>query len=645
MRNLLLHIPTRPVPPPRQFEPEEESKNTLFEYAKPVRKFWLFGVLLGLLAFAIDLFVPQVLGHIVNELLGEKRSEQLVWLGGALVFAIAVAQTILRFTNQWIMTITASRNEINIRMRLFDKLLRQPLSFFNRWSSGQLLQRSMDDLNQIRFWFAAGLWALFSTSLVILIGLVMMFQISPLLAGIYAASVPFVIGITIWYVRTFGEATRKSQQMTGDLTTRVEESVHGLRVLKALGRGDHALKQFDKQAEELRILETRRIFLYAIMTSANIVLFGVTAVLVLWLGVLQVASGEISLGALVTFFATAMVINSLMQGFGQRLGLGLNARVALERHRMVANEVDEEDVDLGQDESETAENTAAAKQLGTGAARLTFRDVTFAYTQKSDPVLQEFSLDIAPGETIALLGVTGAGKSTVLELAASLYQPKTGEILCDGVSFTELPLRTARAQIAMAFEEPVLMSDSVRNNVLMGADTAALSKDEQDALLAEALDIAAAEFVQQLPEKADTNIGEEGLSLSGGQRQRLSLARAIAAKPRILLLDDPLSALDVNTEKRVVQKLQQTLTQTTTLLTAKRPSTVALASRVAILSGGKIAAIGTPAEISKHPLYRELMVSDDEAAPDVDAGELAFGDPAAAAPATNETAGGKGGAA
>ena len=237
------------------------------------------------------------------------------------------------------------------------------------------------------------------------------------------------------------------------------------------------------------------------------------------------------------------------------------------------------------------------------------------------PVLRDVRLRVEPGSTVAVVGATGSGKSTLLMLLPRIYEATGGRILLDGRDIAEMPLDELRAQTAVAFEEPTLFSASVRENVLMGLpeltdahgeplaweDVPEPQRQERTEVLNRALRAAAAEFAFSLPQGLETQIGEEGMSLSGGQRQRLSLARAIAAEPRVLLLDDPLSALDTRTEAKVIENLREVLTGTTTLLTAHRPSTVALADQVALLQDGRVAAVGTHRELLALPEYRAVM--------------------------------------
>ncbi|WP_413544069.1 ABC transporter ATP-binding protein [Citricoccus nitrophenolicus] len=248
---------------------------------------------------------------------------------------------------------------------------------------------------------------------------------------------------------------------------------------------------------------------------------------------------------------------------------------------------------------------------------LAFESVGFRFpdaAEGSESVLRDVTLHLEPGETMALVGLTGSGKSTLVQLVPRLYDATAGRVLVDGVDVRDHALLELRRKVSIAFEDATLFSDSIRNNVLLGAPAEILADpDAAQELLDLALDTAQAGFAHEMPEGVDTQIGEEGLSLSGGQRQRIALARSIAAQPEILVLDDPLSALDVRTEELVTQRLRRVLTGTTTLIVAHRPSTVALADRVAVLQDGRIRDVGTHAELlARSTAYRFIISSFEE---------------------------------
>ncbi|MGO1895408.1 MAG: ABC transporter ATP-binding protein, partial [Brachybacterium sp.] len=402
------------------------------------------------------------------------------------------------------------------------------------------------------------------------------------------AAVPVTI-IAYRFNRSYSVLSRLSQDQNGDLATTIEQSVQGIRVLKAFGRGPSALEGFTAQAEELRRTEVRKATAIARFDMFMFMLPELALGVALLVGLHLTASGEISTGQLASYFATATLVVGPVRMLGMLLGQAVNATTALDRHYEVM------------DTANTITSPGSAQHIDRAAAKGAVRleGVHFRYEDAPDhvpDVIDGVDLEIRPGETMALVGVTGSGKSTLLQLVPRLYDVTGGTITIDGVDVREMSLMDLRSLTAVAFEDATLFSDSVRDNVLLGADPA-LSEEESEALLHLALRTADATFTYDLPVGVDTRIGEEGMSLSGGQRQRLALARSIAAKPAVLLLDDPLSALDTKTEEIVTERLREVLEGTTTLIVAHRTSTVALADRVALLEGGRVVAVGTHAEL------------------------------------------------
>ncbi|MBC7590219.1 MAG: ABC transporter ATP-binding protein, partial [Salinibacterium sp.] len=408
-----------------------------------------------------------------------------------------------------------------------------------------------------------------------------------------------VCSIPLWiygflFENKYSVVARRSQDQAGDLATTVEESVHGIRVLKAFGRGKHALNNFANQAEELRGTEIEKARAIAGIWLWLLLVPDVTFALSLLGGVWLAANGQISIGDLVAFFATATVLRFPVESIGFLLSMTFDTRTATDRFFEVM------------DSENTIVDPAEPKSVADPKGRLVFDDVHFRYQDSPERVpdlVNGIELAIEPGETMALVGLTGSGKSTITALTTRLYDVTGGSITVDGVDVRDLTLVELRSLIAMAFEDATLFSASVRDNVLLGRP------DATEADLAEAIDIAQDSFVHDLPEGLDTRVGEEGLSLSGGQRQRLALARAVAAKPSVLVLDDPLSALDVDTEALVEAALRRVLASTTALIVAHRPSTVMLADRVALLQEGRITAVGTHSELLASSEHYRFVIS------------------------------------
>lgn len=568
----------------------------LLTWARPAVPRVLLGGLTALGASMLALAVPQVLRAIVNGPLLTDSSRQGVVLGALLVLGLGVLEAVLVWSRRALILTPGTTVEREMRTSLFRHLLDLPVAFHDRWSGGQLLSRAMSDLGTIRRWMVFGLVMLIVSATTLVVGVVLMVATSWQLGLVYLAGAIPMVWLSFRFRTGYRDVARRARDQAGDLATTVEESVHGIRVLKAFGRGDDALDEFVRQADGLRETEIHKARTLSRVSFALGAIPEAVLAVSLAVGVTLTARGDITVGALVAFFATAAVVNQPVERLGALLAMTLDARAATDRFLQV--------VDTPSAVTDPS-RPGHLPPAGAHGARLELAGVRFGHGDGPD-VLAGVDLVVEPGETVALVGLTGSGKTTLLQLVPRLYDVTGGRVTVDGVDVRDLTRAELRAAVAVAFEDPILFSTSVRENVLLGVPP----DDATDERLARALDVARAEFVQDLPDGVETVIGEEGLSLSGGQRQRVSLARAIAVRPRVLLLDDPLSALDVTTEAEVTRRLREELTGTTTLVVAHRPSTVALADRVAVLEDGRITGVGTHRDLlAHHPHYRFVLTA------------------------------------
>ncbi|MCU1545349.1 MAG: transporter ATP-binding protein [Homoserinimonas sp.] len=551
----------------------------------------------ALIASLVALLIPQVLQTLVDGPLQDGDAQEILF-PVLLVLGLGVLEAAMIWLRRWFVLQPGTHVEARMRNSLYRQLQELPVSFHDRWPSGQLLSRAVSDLNLVRRWISFGIVLLVVNVATIVIGLIFLLSISWMLGVIF-----LVCSIPLWvygyvFENKYSQIARHSQDQVGDLATSVEESVHGIRVLKAFGRGKDALERFGVQAERLRATEIEKARAIAGIWLWLLLIPDLTFALSLLGGVWLAANGELTVGELVAFFATATVLRFPVESIGFLLSMTFDARTAVDRYFEVMDSVN------------TITDPAEPQILEHPEGRVVFTDVHFRYQDAPNDfpdLLNGINLALDPGETMALVGLTGSGKSTLTALTTRLYDVSCGTITLDGIDIRDLARADLRRHIAMAFEDAILFSATVRENVLLGRPDAS----EED--LAEALSIAQADFVHSLPQGLDTIIGEEGMSLSGGQRQRLALARAVAAKPSVLVLDDPLSALDVDTEALVEAALRRVLASTTALIVAHRPSTVMLADRVALLEEGRITAVGTHSQLlATNEHYRFVISSLDE---------------------------------
>ncbi|MER8104535.1 ABC transporter ATP-binding protein [Kitasatospora sp. NPDC094016] len=571
----------------------------LWPYARAVRRRLAVSVAAALVAMLSVLGVPLVLGRIVDGPLAEHDLSGLWPLIGVLL-VLGLVEATLFYTRRVVLARPLARLETAMRGDLFAKLQRLPISFHERWGSGQLLSRATADMYTMRLFLAFPLVFLVVNSVMFLVGTAVMFtQDWRLALIILLPAVPLFV-LTRRFEAGYSGASRRAQDQNGDLATVIEESVLGIRILKAFGRHRSMAERFRAQAHDLRRTELRKAGLLANLWAVIVGLPEIALGCALAAGAYLVAHDELSAGTLVAFLSTALALRWPVESLGWLLAYANEAATAADRFFEVL------------DEPETAD-PGTAEGLGAPDG-IRFTGVRFRYPDAPDDtpdLLAGIDLHIRSGETMALVGATGSGKTTLTALLPRLYEAGAGTITLDGLDIRDLPRERLRELVAVAFEEPTLFSATVRENVLMGAPGA------DDRQLRAALATAQASFVDKLPDGVDTEVGEQGLSLSGGQRQRLALARAVVGEPAFLVLDDPLSALDVHTEALVERALRQVLGATTALVVAHRPSTVLLADRVAVLSDGRIEAVGTHQDLLRDCAhYRELMSGESAPTPE-----------------------------
>ena len=550
------------------------------------------------LSVGASIVIPLIAKAIVNGPI--RHGDRGTLIPMALVaLLLGVFEAVLIFGRRWVQSVAILNVEAKIRDDLYAHLQRLSVAFHDRWQTGQLLSRATSDLSTIRRFFGFGAIFLVVNALQVTTVLILLLTLYWPLGLVVAVTMTPVAWLGKRFGNIYGDISRRMQDQQGDLATLVEEAATGIRVVKAFGRGPLMQARFGRSARTLQGTAMEGVRLRARLWTLLELIPNLTMAIVVLIGAIAVAHGSLSLGAFVAFTSLLVLLQWPVIDLGWILSVAQEAATAAERIYEVF------------DEPPIVLDRPNAAPLVHARGKLAFEHVSFRYPGSGPdepPVLRDVELVIEPGETVAIVGATGSGKSTLAALVPRLYDVSGGRVTLDGHDVRDLTLASLRRHVATAFEDPILFSMSARENLTLG------KPDATDEEIRAALELAQASFVFDLPWGLDTRIGEQGLSLSGGQRQRLALARAVITRPSVLVLDDPLSALDIHTEALVEEALTRVLRDATGLLVVHRPSTVALADRVALLQDGELVAVGTHSELmAQVPAYRSVLSESAEA--------------------------------
>jgi ABC-type multidrug transport system fused ATPase/permease subunit len=558
----------------------------LLGFLRPYRSGVIASFALAAAAMATGVLIPYLVGRTVDE----------IRTGGTDLWPLALAVAgagLLRLAFSVVRRLVAGRVslgvEYDLRNRMYSHLQSLELAFFDSQQTGQLMSRSTVDLQSVRFFLGYGLIFMLQAALTILIAAAVMLALNVELAAVSLAPVPFVIYVAYRYGVRNRPASQEVQQRIAELTAEAEENVSGVRVVKAFAQEGRQLKRFDdvvRRVFDQSMISTRLRAFYSPFIGF-LPQLGLAALLLV--GGRQAIAGDITVGEFVAFYGYVLMLTGPMRMLGIALGMAQRAVGSGARVFEI----------LDREPRMTAPPDAPA--LPAGGGRVELRDVTVAY-DGGEPVLRDLDLSVEAGRTVALVGATGSGKTTLVALIPRLYDVDRGRVLVDGADVRSVDLPSLRRQVAMVSDDAFLFSATLGENIAYARPDA-----REDEVIQAARRAGLSELVEELPEGLDTLVGERGLTLSGGQRQRVAIARALLAAPRILILDDATSSVDATTESRIKDALREVMEGRTTFVIAHRLSTIALADEIVVLEEGRVAARGThSALLESSDLYREI---------------------------------------
>jgi ABC-type multidrug transport system fused ATPase/permease subunit len=561
----------------------------LLGFLRPYRVGLAWSAVLAVGALTMTAAIPWLTGRAIDQM-RDGDSSGLHTVAFA-VLGAGVLRMALTVTRRLIAGRVSLGVELDLRTRMYAHLQSLELGFFDRQQTGQLMSRATVDLQSVRFFLGYGLIFMLQSALTILLASVAMFATEPKLAAISLAPVPLVVFVAARYGRMARPALQEVQQRIAELTADVEENVSGVRVVKAFAREERQLDGFRGRVGRVfdQSMVTTRMAAFYNPFIGFLPQIGLAAIL--FFGGRQVIRGQLTIGQFSAFYAYLLMLLSPMRTLGISLSLAQRATAAGARLFQVLDRMPRIDSPPG------------APPLPEGNGRVEFRDVTLGYEGARRPSLRDVSLDVAAGTTVALVGATGSGKTTLVQLIPRLYDVTSGAVLVDGADVREVDVAALRREIAVVDDNPFLFSATVAANIAYARADATPEEIERAARRAQAHD-----FIERLPDRYDTRVGERGLTLSGGQRQRIAIARAFLADPRILILDDATSSVDASTEQEIKGALREVMAGRTTFVIAHRLSTISLADEIVVLEDGELLAHGTHDELLEaSELYREIV--------------------------------------
>src|SRR3954452_3284541 len=559
----------------------------LLGFLRPYRRAVIASFALAAVAMGVGTLIPFLVGRTVDDI---RRGETTLWPLVLAILGAGLIRLVFSVARRLIAGRVSLGVEYDLRNRMYVHLQSLELAFFDSQQTGQLMSRATVDLQAVRFFLGYGLIFMAQSAVTILIAATVMIAVNPGLAAVALSPTPFVFWAAFRYGRKNRPASQEVQQRIAELTAEVEENVSGIRLVKAFAREERQLARISRSVGRVfdqSMVSTR---LRAFYNPLIAFLPSMGLALLLYVGGREAVNGTITVGDYVAFYGYVLLLNSPVRMLGIALGMAQRAVASGARVFQVL------------DRKPAMTSPPGAPPLPDGGGRVELQGVSFDYGDASRPVLSDIDLTVEPGRTIAVVGATGSGKTTLVSLLPRLYDVSGGRVLVDGADVREVDLESLRREVGLVSDEPFLFSATIHENIAYARADAPREEIEEAARQAGIHD-----FIAGLPDGYDTMVGERGLTLSGGQRQRVAIARALVKNPRILILDDATSSVDATTEAQIKGALRGLMHERTTFIIGHRLSTIALADEIVVLEDGRISAQGNHDELlERSPLYREI---------------------------------------